>query len=66
MATTTKTNATATRQLKKALSDARTGRNMSGPHNAGKELDDYLMSLSQQSATPVFTGYSHAVRQCPY
>lgn len=31
--------------VKRALEDARCGKNMSGPHHSGKELDEYLMSL---------------------
>lgn len=33
------------RQLKKALKDARAGKNMSDSLDSGKEADDYLMSL---------------------
>lgn len=38
-------NAKTALQLKRALKDARCGKNMSGSYNSGKELDCHLMSL---------------------
>lgn len=38
-------NKKTTRQLRQALKDARACKNISGPFDSHKELDDYLMSL---------------------
>lgn len=38
-------NAKTARQLQRALEDIKAGKNVSGPFDSGKELDDHLMSL---------------------